>query len=309
MYQVRFGDQGLDLWAHTVQPPGSQSRLEIEGREETVHSNVQILWGQIARAERNLSRDVYDLVQAAKHDPASLEIAVNAHPRGVAEWAARSWNEGSAEIAFDAGTRLRGIPTAERTQLDTLGERGERTIKAALYEELTLRTAGDRLQIESRTAGEVNRRAEIGRPHPRGADRTRPDGGPKTTRAEHGGADRTRRGTVPQEGRRGPDLPRGCSARNPLADGDRGPQPARRAAGQSPGSESLELGCRRLEFRSRTAGSVLLAAQSVGCYGGGNDRDAVDASERQHVLLVTGDDQVRSSCDRGGQDRVVVGVR
>ena len=161
LYQVRFGDQGLDLWAHTVQPPGSQRRLEIDGREETVHSNVQILWDKIARAERNLSRDVSDLVQAAEHDPASLEVAVNAHPRGVAEWAARSWDEGSAEIAFDAGARLRGIPTAERTRLDTLGERGERTIKAALYEELKIRTAGDRLRIETRPAGGVHRRAEI----------------------------------------------------------------------------------------------------------------------------------------------------
>ena len=161
MYQVRFGDQGLDLWAHTVQPPGSQRRLQIEGRKETVHSNVQILWGKIARAERNLSRDVYDLVHAAEHDPASLEIAVNAHQRSVAEWAARSWDEGSAAIAFDAGPRLRGIPATERTQLDALGERGARTINAVLYEELTLWTAGARLQIETRTAGGVHRRAEI----------------------------------------------------------------------------------------------------------------------------------------------------
>ena len=161
MYQVQFGEQGLDLWVHAVEPPGSQSRLEIEGREETVLSNVQILWGKIARAERNLSRDVYDVVYAAEHDPTSLEIALNAHPRGVAEWAARSWDEGSAEVASDARTRLRGIPTAEREQLDTLALRGMRTIKAALYEELTMRTAGDYLQIETRTAGGVQRRIAI----------------------------------------------------------------------------------------------------------------------------------------------------
>ena len=57
------------------------------------------------------------------------------------------------------------------------------------------------------------------------------------------------------------------------------------------------------------AGSVLPATQSVGSHGDGDDRDAVDISERQHVLLVAGYDQVRSSCNRGGQDRVVVGVR
>ena len=161
MYQVRFGDQGLDLWAHAVEPPGGQGRFAIEGREETVLSNVQILWGKIARAERNLSRDVYDLVQAAEHDPSSLEIALNAHPRGVAEWAAHSWEEGSAEVSADAATRLRGIPTAERERLDTLGPRGGRTIKAALYEELTIRTAGDHLRIETKTAGGVRRRTEI----------------------------------------------------------------------------------------------------------------------------------------------------
>ena len=86
---------------------------------------------------------------------------MNAHPRGVAEWAARSWAEGGAAIAFDAGPRLKGIPAPERTQLDTLGERGARTINAVLYEELALRTAGDRLHIETRTAGGVHRRAAI----------------------------------------------------------------------------------------------------------------------------------------------------
>ena len=161
MYQVRFGDQGLDLWAHAVEPPGSQSRLEIDGRREAVLSNVQILWGKVARAERNLSRDVYDVVHAARHDPSSLEIAVNAHPRGLVEWAAHSWEEGSAAIAADAGTRLGGIPTAERERLDTLGPRGERAIRAALYEELTMRTAGDHLQIDTRTAGGVERRQEV----------------------------------------------------------------------------------------------------------------------------------------------------
>ena len=161
MYQVRFGSQGLDLWAHTVQPPGGQTRLALEGREETVHSNVQILWGKIARAERNLSRDVYDLVQGSEHDPASVEIAVNAHPRGVAEWAARSWSEGRAEIAFDADARLRGIPAVERQRLDTLGVRGERAIRAALYAELAIRTAGTCLRIETRTAGGVHRRTEV----------------------------------------------------------------------------------------------------------------------------------------------------
>ena len=161
MYQVRFGEQGLDLWAHAVEPPSSQSRLEIDGMEETVLSNVQVLWGKIARAERNLSRDVYDVVHAAEHDPSSLEIALNAHPRGAVEWAAHSWEEGGAEIAADAGTRLRGIPTAERERIDTLGLRGGRTIRAALYEELTMRTAGDHLHIDTRTAGGVQRRQDV----------------------------------------------------------------------------------------------------------------------------------------------------
>lgn len=161
MYQVRFDEQGLDLWAHAVEPPGSQRRSSVEDREETVLSNVQILWGKLARGERNLSRDVYDIVHAAEHDPESLEFAVNAHPRRVVEWAAHSWDDGSAEIAVDAGVRLRGIPTAEREQLRALGVRGARTIEAARYDELTMRTAGNHLRIETRTAGGVERRTEI----------------------------------------------------------------------------------------------------------------------------------------------------
>ena len=161
MYQVRFGDQGLDLWAHAVQPPGSQSRLRIEGREETVHSNVQAALGQDCprRAESESRRLRPRASRGARpREPGDRgERTPARHGRvGGAQLGGWRHSDRLRRRRATAGNPGRGADATRHAR-----RAGRRTIKAVLYEELSIRTAGDRLQIETRTAGGVHRRKEI----------------------------------------------------------------------------------------------------------------------------------------------------
>ena len=79
LIQVKFGEppnnSGLDIWGHELQLSGAEERARIDGREETVLSTAQVLWGKVARGDRALPRDVYDIVEAARRDPEALGIA------------------------------------------------------------------------------------------------------------------------------------------------------------------------------------------------------------------------------------------
>ena len=76
----------------------------------------------------------------------------------------------------------------------------------------------------------------------------------------------------------------------------RRPGPRNRREGHSAGRIGVSFTdrCRRAAGRERV--------------GRGDDRDAIDMTKRQHVLLVAGDDHVRPSGDRRAQDEVVIRV-
>ena len=168
LVRVRFDNedgsqQAIDIWAHVLQMPGAEGRAEIAGRTETVLSTAQILWGKLARGDKNLPRDVYDVVKAAEKDPTSLEIAVNAHQRQWTEHVALEWYWRGRDIANEAAQRIDGIPPAEDERLAELGIRGTRTIKAASYAILEIGRHGNELEIRSRTpTGELRRRTAAG---------------------------------------------------------------------------------------------------------------------------------------------------
>lgn len=150
--------QGIDIWAHPLPMPGAEGEARIAGRSERVLSTAQILWGKLARGDKNIARDVYDVVKAAEKDPTSLEVAVNAHQREWAEHVALGWYWHGRAIADSAAEVIDGIPPAERQQLADLGIRGTRTIKAACYATLEIRRQGDELIIRSETANGTPRR-------------------------------------------------------------------------------------------------------------------------------------------------------
>ena len=73
----------VDIWATTPIPRSGATNVVIDDSAETVLSTTQILRGKLERGEDCLSRDVYDLLQSAEFDRASLVAAANA--------AGRSW--------------------------------------------------------------------------------------------------------------------------------------------------------------------------------------------------------------------------
>ena len=119
LVRVRFDNedgsqQAIDIRAHVLQMPGAEGRAEIAGRTETVLSTAQILWGKLARGDKNLPRDVYDVVKAAEKDPTSLEIAVNAHQRQWTEHVALEWYWRGRDIANEAAQANRRYTARRR---------------------------------------------------------------------------------------------------------------------------------------------------------------------------------------------------
>ncbi len=163
VYRIAFGDQGIDLWAHSVEPPGTQRRERVEGDEETTLSTEQVLWGKLSRGLDGLPRDVYDVARAAELEPEALEIAANAHARRKTEQIALHWFATERTIEKQARGRLRGIPAGERETLGTLGSRASERLLHALYDELVIERSGNRLRMTTRTGAGTRRTRTIDR--------------------------------------------------------------------------------------------------------------------------------------------------
>ena len=140
-YKVLFDEGEIDIWARTPILREGHRRELVEGRQEVLLTNAQILRGKIERGDLNLSRDVYDVVRAAEVDPASLEAAINAIPHQAAESLAFNWHWSGPSLATDAARHLRGVPREELADVRTLGRRAATAARNALYDELRIRTA------------------------------------------------------------------------------------------------------------------------------------------------------------------------
>ena len=160
LIQVKFGeppnDSGLDIWGHELQLSGAEERARIDGREETVLSTAQVLWGKVARGDRALPRDVYDIVEAARRDPEALGIAVNAHSRSHGESMAMAYYMQGPKIAREGPAQLSGT-APDGPAIASLGRQGAETVEAAYYRGLEIRRDGNTVRITAETAGGARR--------------------------------------------------------------------------------------------------------------------------------------------------------
>jgi hypothetical protein len=81
-FHVRNESQTVEIWSHEPQPRGAERETEVDGGVELVLATSQILKGKLERGEDALPRDLLDVITAARRDPESLEVAVNAAPSG-----------------------------------------------------------------------------------------------------------------------------------------------------------------------------------------------------------------------------------
>ena len=166
-FKITFPDGGgIDLWARSPILGNTTKREDVEGREEAVLSNVQILRGKLERGDMNLVRDVYDVLKAGTYDPRALEAAANAMPRPLAEGLAWSWRHAQPMLHADAGTQLHGTEEPE-SEHRHLGTRAAGVLYAALYQSLAIRVSKDLITVEVLTTGQIPR---VYRMTPDGAD-------------------------------------------------------------------------------------------------------------------------------------------
>lgn len=111
----------LDITAMKPELEGCEREIEIEGATETVLSTAQILRGKLERIKKALPRDAFDLITAAKAEPAALEIAVNALSSEQRVTAAEHLRESNAKIAATASETLAGVPEHYRRPTETMG--------------------------------------------------------------------------------------------------------------------------------------------------------------------------------------------
>ena len=158
MFTVVFAESKIDLWARNPMISAGHGTVRVEGEPEVVLSTAQILRGKLERADLNVVRDVYDVVTAAEHDPAALEAAVNAVPRGTAQRIGLGWHWSGPELAQLAADQLKGVPPHAAFDPRRLGHDAANAVYRALYDELRIRTADETVVVEATTRSGRQRR-------------------------------------------------------------------------------------------------------------------------------------------------------
>jgi hypothetical protein len=108
---ISFGASRLDIFCGTSKPLHARHSRLIDGREEHVQNNSQILYGKIqGRGPTAPVRDLYDIAVVRIVDRNSLEHAVNCVQRDRLERIASRWEALENRYREAASKRLRGIP-------------------------------------------------------------------------------------------------------------------------------------------------------------------------------------------------------
>ena len=151
--KVRGGE--IDAIALTPHFNGSEEIAEIDGELETVLTNAQILRGKLERTNRSITRDAFDFATAAKLDPRSLEIAVNAIDKKTCTNICGQIESHSGDYARDIreGTALYGVPTEVRENPDTLAQHASSALRSHRYRRLAIELTDDALEITTERQG------------------------------------------------------------------------------------------------------------------------------------------------------------
>lgn len=149
--KVAVEDGMLDITAAAPLLPGMETRGDVEGREETVLANAQILRGKLNRTHKGVTRDAFDLVSAARADENALQQATNALTRKEWQTVCRNLINANDDMADEAEQSLGEIDPAFETDLQRLGHNAAIAVMEARYTHVRVRTADGAIIIESRT--------------------------------------------------------------------------------------------------------------------------------------------------------------
>ena len=165
LYRIHFGQepkqQRIDLWIHSPEITAGQTTAVVNGEPETVLSTGQILRGKLERASWGLGRDLYDILQAAEHEPEGLETAANAISQKKVIQAAANWKLNRGRIGANARSNLTGLPTERPLQPYTLAAEAGNTLMDACYSVCRIRGTEHGVEIETTTYGGRHRTRSI----------------------------------------------------------------------------------------------------------------------------------------------------
>ena len=126
---------------------GLEATEGLEGREETIEHNAQIIAGKLSRTSRHVTRDAFDIICCAKADGPALQLAINSYPRTTQRTAIdelRSANHDFAAVAYDD---LSGIAPEWETDLTTLGIDAARALEQHRYRQIEIVKDGPHLKV------------------------------------------------------------------------------------------------------------------------------------------------------------------
>ena len=146
--EIAFPEGSLDLAAIEPTPALGHAEAVVDGRPEMVLSSAQILSGKLERADGLHVRDVFDIVTAAKTDPAALATAVSMRHESRTSAIAWAWSAAEARLraAYADEDRLR-VAGEYRVAPSELVSAAVNAIRSHRYRRLEVSLDGDALTI------------------------------------------------------------------------------------------------------------------------------------------------------------------
>ena len=152
---VLAGAGRIDVKAAALFLPGDETRCLVNDVAAVVESSAQILRGKFARAieqGRSVVRDVYDVLAAAKHDPAALAVGVNALTATERLGIEDLWRSNAAQYRQEWST-IRGRTEELGVVPERAADDAVRAVNDALYVQVRLERAAVGIALRTVTHG------------------------------------------------------------------------------------------------------------------------------------------------------------
>lgn len=158
---IPFPNGKIDIFQAETEPTVGERLVNVDGVEEVVLSNAQILSGKIAgRGLDSPTRDLFDIAVAAEMDPRALEVAVNAIPDSTWGEIVNRWEEASDFHRAAASEALTDVPPRWQHLAEDPARAAIDAAAKARYTQLTIRWSNDEpvIRTESTLRGEQEQR-------------------------------------------------------------------------------------------------------------------------------------------------------
>ena len=133
----------IEIWNQMPTPEHGAAPISLDGHDMIVLSTTQILCGKMRRAVYCIPRDVLDFATAARHDPASLEEAVNHWNTEAARNVAGMWRKAAGGWTDDDLNQIRAVAPGALDAPRDMADAAAAAVEAAVYSRIEVRKIDD----------------------------------------------------------------------------------------------------------------------------------------------------------------------